>query len=118
MKIRLRLNEPVSDKRHQDFILGTAFRDTVAALMFHSDDVEGCYFPENPFTFSDDGTSLEATITGTVTETNVQKFKQTVMETINNGLRGNTTKIYEPASDFPKIQIKAMEVENEQQKAR
>ena len=117
MKIRLRLNEPVTDKRHQSFILGTAFRDTTAALMFHSTDVDG-YFPKNPFTFSDDGTSLEATITGTVTETNVQKFKKTVMETINNGLRGNTTKIYEPASDFPKIQIKAMEVENEQQKAR
>ena len=116
MKIRLRLNEPVTDKRHQSFILGTAFRDTADALAIHSDGV--VFIPKNPFTFSDDGTSLEATITGTVTETNVQKFKQTVMETINNGLRGNTTKIYEPASDFPKIQIKAMEVENEQQKAR
>lgn len=117
MKIRLRLNEPVSDKRHQSFILGTAFRDTTAALMFHSSDAAG-YFPENPFTFSDDGTALEATISGTVTEANVQKFKQTVMGTINDGLRGNTTKIYEPASDFPKIQIKAIEVENEQHKAR
>ena len=116
MKIRLRLNEPVSDKRHQDFILGTAFRDTADALAIHSDGV--VFIPKNPFTFSDDGTALEATISGSVEGANVQKFKQTVMKTINNGLRGNTTKIHKPASDFPEIQIKAIKVENEQHMAR
>jgi hypothetical protein len=117
MKIRLRLSEPVLEKRHQAFILGTAMRDTAGALIMHSDDFNG-HLPKNPFTFTDDGTALEATIAATVKEKDVLDFKQLVMGTINNGFRGNTTKIHEPPSDFPEVRIKAMEVQNDKQTAR
>jgi hypothetical protein len=117
MKIRLRLNGPVTDQRHQSFILGTAFRETANQLMLYCPNSDG-YFPKNPFTFSDDGTSLEATFSETVTEGNVQKFKHTAMHMINKELLGNTTKFYEPPSDLPDILVKVMEVENDQVKAR
>src|ERR1700679_1968885 len=105
MKITLRLSEPVTQTQHQQYILGAAMKDVSASLMMFSK--EGAfYLPKNPFTFNAEGTALEGEIKATVPDMNMIEFKQSVVGTMNNGLRGNTTKIYEPAADFPRVQVK------------
>ena len=117
MRIRLRLNEPVIDDNHKKFMLRTVLMDTATSLMFYGNEAD-CYLANNPFTLDDTGTFLEATIPGTVTSTDVQGFKQMLMETINKGLLGNTNEGYQLPQGFPNIQIKVIDVENKPIKSR
>ena len=115
MKIALRLSEPVTDVRHQQYILGAAARDVGGSLALYGDGE--VYFPSNPFKFNAEGTAVEADLAKvSVSDRDIQAFKRTSIESMNAGLRGNTTKAYEPAPDFPKVQVKVMEVGSEIQR--
>jgi len=115
-KITLRLSEPVTEPRHQQYILGAALRDVGGSAVFFSNDA--IYFNFNPFKFNPEGTAIEGVIPAAIPDKDITQFKKMTIGTMNAGFRGNTTRVYEPASDFPKVQVKAMDVENAPQVGR